>query len=75
MMLVETWVFVFILLAFFVVAGISLVSGILQDQRLEDERNKNDELQAENKELRKQLAKLHSRVSLAKLYIEMDGKK
>ena len=74
-MLIENWIAVIIVIFIFLVACISLTSGIMQDQRLEDERKKNDELQEENKELRKEVARLQGRINLARLYVEMGGKK
>lgn len=74
-MLIENWIAVIIVVFFFIGFMVLAISGILNDQRLEDERMKNDELQEENKALRKEVARLQSKINLAKLYVEMEGKK
>ena len=51
------------------------ISGILNDQRLEDERKKNDELQEEIKTLKEEVVRLNSKIGFAKLYMEMEGTK
>lgn len=74
-MLIETWIAIVIIVFFFIGFMVLAISGILNDQRLEDERKKIDELQEENKALRKEVARLNSKISLAKLYVDMGGKK
>lgn len=74
-MLIETWIAIVIIVFFFIGFMVLAISGILNDQRLEDERKKIDELQEENKALRKEVARLNNKISLAKLYVDMGGKK
>lgn len=74
-MLIENWIAVIIVVFFFIGFMVLAISGILNDQRLEDERKKNDELQEENKALKEEVVRLNSKISFAKLYMEMEGKK
>lgn len=74
-MLIENWIAVIIVVFFFIGFTVLAISGILNDQRLEDERKKNDELQEEIKTLKEEVVRLNSKISFAKLYMEMEGKK
>ena len=74
-MLIENWIAVIIVVFFFIGFMALALSGILNDQRLEDERKKNDELQEENKALKEEVVRLNSKIGFAKLYMEMEGKK
>ena len=74
-MLIETWIAVLMIVFFFIGFMVLAIAGMIQDQRLEDERKKNDELQEENKALRKEVARLNSKINLARLYVEMEGRK
>lgn len=74
-MLIENWIAVIIVVFFFIGFMVLAISGMLNDQRLEDERKKNDELREENKALRKEIARLNGKINLARLYVEMEGKK
>ena len=55
-MLVETWVAVLIALFLFVTNSILAVSGMKNDDRLEEERAKNEALMKENEELKRYIA-------------------
>lgn len=55
-MLIETWVAVLIVVFLFISNLTLIASGIANDQHLEDERARNDELQKENYELRHYIA-------------------
>lgn len=81
-MLIENWIAVLIIVFFFIGFMALAISGILNDQRLEDERKKNNELLKENIELLKENIELHkevmrlnSKINLARLYVEMEGTK
>ena len=55
-MFIENWVAVLILVFLFVSNLILTVSGMKNDQRLEDERAKNEALMEENAELKRYIA-------------------
>ena len=74
-MFIESWLVGLLIVASCVVAIISLISGMSQDERLEQEREKNDELQEENQALRKEVARLRNKINLARLYVEMEKRK
>ena len=74
-MLIENWIAVIIVVLSFASNFVLAISGMRTDERLEDERIKNEELYAENKALRKEVARLQSKIDLAKLYVEMEGYK
>lgn len=74
-MLIENWIAVMIIVFFFLGFMVLAIGGILNDQRLEDERKKIDVLQEENKALREEVVRLNSKISFAKLYVDMEGRK
>lgn len=55
-MIIETWIAVLIIVALFLSNSILAISGMINDQRLENERERNDELQEENAELKQYIA-------------------
>lgn len=55
-MLIETWIAVLIVVFLFISNLVLVLSGLLTDQRLDDERKINDELREENYELRHYIA-------------------
>ena len=74
-MLIENWIAALIIVFTFICSMALAISGILNDQRLEDERKKNDELQEEIKTLKEEVVRLNSKIGFAKLYMEMEGTK
>ena len=74
-MLIETWIAIVIIVFFFISFMVLTIAGILNDQRLEDERKLNNELLKDNIELQKEILRLKSKINLAKLYVEMEGRK
>ena len=74
-MLIENWIAALIIVFIFICGMALAISGILNDQRLEDERKKNDELQEEIKTLKEEVVRLNSKISFAKLHAEMEGTK
>ena len=69
-MLIEDFVLI-VLLVFMALAGfVSLCGWMRADNRLECERDINNELQDEIKYLREENARLNTKISIAKLYIE-----
>lgn len=55
-MLVETWVAAVMMLCLFIIGIALVISGILQDERLEKERKKVEALMEENAELKRYIA-------------------
>lgn len=74
-MLIENWIEVIIVVLTFASNFVLAISGMKTDERLEDERIANDELQEENKALRKEVARLQSKIDLARLHVEIGGNK
>lgn len=55
-MLIETWIAVLIVLFLFICNIALILSGMLGDQRLENERKRNNALQEENAELKRYIS-------------------
>lgn len=55
-MLIETWIAVLIVVFLFITNSILAISGIINDQRLENERERNNALMEENAELKRYIA-------------------
>ncbi len=73
-MCIETLIAISLVVSITVIAIISLLSCIAKDEVLVKERKANDRLQEENKKLRNEVYRLQSKISLVKLYAEMEKK-
>ena len=75
-MIVETWIAAIILVFFFISNLALIVTGMLVEEKLENERIKNDELREENYALRRYIAaqKTKSIIGVANEYND-EGKK
>ena len=71
----EIWVAIIIAILIFIGSIVSSIGWMLEGQRLEDERKVSARLEEENKALRKEVARLSSKLNLARLYVEMEDKK
>lgn len=76
-MLIETWIAVMIIVFLFIGFFILAISGITNDQRLENERAKNDALREENEELKRYIAvqKTKSIITVANDFYNEEEKK
>lgn len=69
-MLIETWIFVVLVIYIFASGLMSLLGWMRADKMLELERDINNELKDEITYLTEENARLNSKISIAKLYIE-----
>lgn len=67
-MIIETWVAALFMILIFIIGIVAILGWMISDQR-------NEDAMKEIKALREENAKLKSKIGLARLYIDLEGKK
>ena len=74
-MIIETWVATLLLVGICILGGIGLLGWIVEGQRHDETRKESQALVEENRALVEENAKLKSKLSLVRLYINLEEKK